>query len=144
VKDEFVVRPATAGGWDYIAAALARLFGRLRLTGWAHCVIVEVENENYVQFIVRPDGGLWAESVGDVYLDGNGFSDDQRRTLEILGWRTPELFGAGHGNYWRDFTAPGHDLEAATIAVLTCVDVLDARPRDTVHVSVFEAVGARG
>ena len=141
--DNFVVRPVTAGGWDYIAAALARLFGRLRTTGWHHCVIVEV-GERYVQFIVRPDGGLWAESIGDVHLDGDGFDEEQRRTLELLHWTTPEPDGRGKGNYWREYEAPGHDLEAATIAVLTCVDVFGAGPRAEVRVNVFEAVGARG
>jgi len=90
--EQFVVRPATAGGWDYIAAALARLFGRLRATGVHHCVVVEVSADEYVQFIVRPDGGVWAESVGDVFLERLVFTDDQHRELELLGWTEPELF----------------------------------------------------
>jgi hypothetical protein len=141
--DNFVVRPVTAGGWDYIAAALARLFGRLRQTGWHHCVVVEVSDEHYVQFIVRPEGGLWAESVGDVFLDGDGFDDEQRRTLRLLRWTEPEPDGRGKGNYWREYATPGHDLEAATIAVLTCVDVFGTGPHDDVRVKVFESVGAR-
>jgi hypothetical protein len=141
--ENFVVRPASAGGWDYIAAALARLFGRLRMTGRRHCVIVEVPDDRYVQFMVHPEGRLWAESVGDVFLDGDSFDDDQRRTLELLRWNAPEPGGRGKGNYWREFEAPAEDLEAATIAVLTCVDVFGAGPRDQVHVKVFEAAGAR-
>jgi hypothetical protein len=143
VVDRFVVRPAQAGGWDYIGAALARLFERLRATGWSHCVIVDL-GDHYVQFIVRPDGGLWAEAVGDVFLPGYRYSDEQRRTLESLGWRSSELFGHGRGNYCREYPERGHDLEAATIAVLTCVDVFGAGPRTEVRVEVFEAVGARG
>ena len=139
--NNFVVRPETAGGWDYIAAALARLFGRLRATGSQHCVIVQVSDEYYVQFIVRTDGGLWAESVGDVFLEGDGFDDEQRRTLASLGWTEPELFGLGHGNYWREYDEPGHDLEAISVAVLTCVDVFGAGPRTKMRVQVFEAAG---
>lgn len=144
VTDTFVVQPVKAGGWDYIAAALARLFGRLRSTTCHHCVIVEVGPDAYVQFIVRPDGGLWSESIGDVHIDGDGFDEDQHRELELLGWNTPELFGRGHGNYWREYESPGHDLDAATIAVMTCIDVFGAGPRTRVKVVVFEAVGARG
>ena len=102
MQDNYVVRPVSAGGWDYIAAALVRLFGRLRATGLHHCVVVEVPGDRYVQFIVRPDGGLWAESVGDVFLDGDEFNEEQRGDLEVLGWAEPELFGSGHGNYWRE------------------------------------------
>lgn len=143
VVDNFVVRPVAAGGWDYIAAALARLFGRLRSTGWAHCVIVEVPAGQYVQFMVRPDGGLWSESIGDVYLDTDGFDDEQRRTLRLLRWTEPGTEDRGKGNYWREYDGPGHDLEAATTAVLTCVDVFEADPRADVQVMVFEAVSAR-
>src|SRR5450432_2547383 len=100
--ESFVVRPNSAGGWDYIAAALARLFGRLRATGWRHCVIVEIPGDRYVQFMVHPDGGLWTESVGDVFLDGDGFDDEQRRTLELLRWTAPVHGGRGQGNYWRE------------------------------------------
>ena len=144
MTDNFVVRPASAGGWDYIAAALARLFGRLRETGQHHCVIVQVGDERYVQFIVRPDGGLWAESIGEVFLGDAEFSDEQRRELASLGWSAPDLFGRGHGNYWHDYETAGHDLEAATVAVLTCIDVFGTRPREAVNVTVFEAVGSRG
>jgi len=143
VTDNFVVRPVTAGGWDYIAAALVRLFVRLRETEQHHCVVVDVGPEAYVQFIVRPDGGLWAESIGDNYRS-NDFGDDDRRELRLLHWNEPELFGRGHGNYWHEYEEPGHDLEAATIAVLTCIDVHRAEPETKVKVAVFEAVGSRG
>ena len=142
MKDNFVVRPSTAGGWDYIAAALARLFGRLRATGRGHCVVVDVADDRYVQFIVRPNGALWAESVGDRFLEPDAFSDDQHRELESLGWTAPEPGGRGGGNYWREYEAPAYDLEATAVAALTCLDVFRVGPYDDVRVTVFEAVGS--
>jgi hypothetical protein len=141
--ESFVVRPITAGGWDQIAAALVQLFARLRATGEGHCVVVEVAEDRYVQFIARPDGSLWTESIGDVYLD-DGFDDGQRRQLERLGWSPPELFGLGHGNYWREYETPGHDGEAVAVAILTCIEVFETDPRTKVLVRVFEAVGSHG
>jgi hypothetical protein len=140
MKDDFLVRPVTAGGWDYIAAALVRLFGRLRATGEKHCVIIDVTHEHYVQFIVRPDGTLWAEAVGDVHLSAGGFDDEQRRLLAVLGWGAADPDGPGEGNYWREYETPGCDLDAAATAVLTCLDVFGCGPRTRVRVKVFEAV----
>src|SRR6476661_7595439 len=119
MNDNFSVRPVTAGGWDYIAAALVRLFARLRASGQKHCVVVDVSDELYVQFMVRPDGTLRAESVGDMFLETKQFDDDQHRTLDRLGWAEPDPDGSGQGNYWREFPA-GHDLDATVRAVLTC------------------------
>jgi hypothetical protein len=144
VKDDFVVRPCTAGGWDQIVGALARLFERLQATGAPHCVIVELAVDRYVQFMVRADGSMWAESIGDVHLDdGDEFDDEQHRRLAQLGWTTPELFGPGRGNYWREYDE-GHFLEAATIVAMTFVDVFDAEPRESVYVGIFEAVALSG
>ncbi|MDP9331871.1 MAG: hypothetical protein M3Q30_00970 [Actinomycetota bacterium] len=143
MKDNFVVRPISAGGWDYIAAALARLFGGLRATRQGHCVVVDVSDEHYVQFIVRPDGTLWAESIGDEFLEANVLDDEQHRALELMGWTPPDPGGKGGGNYWHEYDEPGHDLEATVVAVLTCVDVFRVGPRAEVRVAVFEAVGSR-
>ena len=140
MNDNFHVRPISAGGWDYIAAALVRLFGRLRATGNKHCVVVDVSPEHYVQFIVRHDGTLWAESVGDTHLVERPFDDEQRRVLEMLGWRAADSEGPGEGNYWREYEKPGSDLDAAATAVLTCLDVFGCGPRTDVRVKVFEAV----
>jgi hypothetical protein len=97
-----------------------------------------------VQFIVRPDGSIWAESVGDVYLDeGNEFDDDQQRRLEQLGWTPPELFGPGHGNYWREYDE-GQYVEAASALALTFVDVFGAEPHESIYVGLFEAVASSG
>ncbi len=144
MKDEFAVRPRTAGGWDQIVGALARLFERLQATGEPHCVIVELEVDRYVQFIVRPDGSMWAESVGEVHLDeGDAFDDEQQRRLAQLGWATPELFGPGRGNYWREWDED-HFLEVASVAALTLVDVFGAEPHDSIYVGVFEAIALSG
>jgi hypothetical protein len=144
VKDDFVVRPRTAGGWDQIVGALARLFERLQATGEPHCVIIELEAARYVQFIVRPDGSMWAESVGEVFLDdGDEFDDEQHRTLAQLGWNPPELFGRGKGNYWREYD-DGCFLEAASIAALTIVDVFGGEPHESIYVGIFEALALRG
>ena len=106
MNDSFVVRPISAGGWDYIAAALVRLFGRLRATGEKHCVVVDVSSEHYVQFVVRPDGTLWAEAVGDRHLEHARFDDEQHRLLDRLGWGTADPDGPGDGNYWREYSTP--------------------------------------
>jgi len=144
VKDDFVVRPRTAGGWDQIVGALARLFERLQATGDPHCVIVELAADRYVQFIVRPDGSIWSESVGDVYLDDDDeFDDEQRRRLVQLGWTAPELFGPGRGNYWREYE-PGDFLEAASSVALTFVEVFDAEPHESIYVGLFQASALRG
>jgi hypothetical protein len=87
---------------------------------------------------------MWAESVGDVYLDeGDEFDDGQRDRLEQLGWTTPELFGPGRGNYWREYET-GHFLEAASSVALTFVEVFDALPHESVYVAVFEALALSG
>jgi hypothetical protein len=144
MKDDFVVRPRTAGGWDQIVGALARLFERLQATGEPHCVIIELEASRYVQFIVRPDGSMWAESVGEVFLDdGDEFDDEQHQRLDELGWNAPELFGHGRGNYWREYDE-GHFLEAASIAALTIVDVFGGEPHESIYVGVFEALALSG
>jgi hypothetical protein len=144
MKDDFVVRPRTAGGWDQIVGALARLFERLQATGDAHCVIVELAEDRYVQFIVRPDGSVWSESVGDIFLhDDNEFDDDQRERLVLLGWNAPELFGPGHGNYWREYE-PGHSVEAACNLAVTFVEVFGAEPHESVYVGLFQASALRG
>jgi len=139
-----VVRPRTAGGWDQIVGALARLFERLAATGEPHCVLVELAEDRYVQFIIRPDGSVWSESVGDVYLDdGDEFDDDQRRVLAQLGWNAPELFGPGHGNYWREYDE-GHLLDAASSVASTFIEVFGAEPHESVYVGLFTASALRG
>src|SRR5690242_7355784 len=60
--DVFVVRPATAGGWDAIAAGLARLLVRLAACDARHCVVVDSVERQYVQLMWLPDGDLWAEA----------------------------------------------------------------------------------
>ena len=97
-------------------------------TGQHHCVIVEVAGQRYVQFIVRPNGGLWTESIGDVFLEA-AFTEDQSCELMSLGWNTPELFRlAAAATTRREYEAAGHDREAAAKAVLTCIDVFGAHP----------------
>jgi hypothetical protein len=144
VKDDFVVRPRTAGGWDQIVGALARLFERLQATGAPHCVVIELAEDRYVQFIVRPDGSMWAESIGDVHLDdGDEFDDEQHCRLEQLGWNEPELFGPGRGNYWREYD-DGQYLRAAASVAATFIEVFDAEPHESIYVALFEAVASSG
>src|SRR5262245_16964753 len=104
MNDSFMVRPISAGGWEAIASALTRLLVRLSASGERHCVIVVVDasKNHYVQFMVRDDGSLWAEAVGDCNLVGSPLDDDQRDALAHLGWNAPDPDGRWAGNYWRE------------------------------------------
>jgi hypothetical protein len=143
MNDSFMVHPISAGGWDAIAGALARLIIRLRAAGSAHCVIVQVSNEHYVQFMVRGDGSFWAEAVGDCHLWSQPLDDDRRRHLSRLGWNAPDPDGRWAGNYWREWGEAGGELEAAAVAVTTLIEVFGAGAYSEVSVDVFEAVSAR-
>jgi hypothetical protein len=137
--DVFVVRPATAGGWDAIAAGLARLLVRLAACDARHCVVVDSVERQYVQLMWLPDGDLWAEANLQPAVD-EASTEAKRDALVALGWNAPDPAGRYAGNHWRRWHG-GEELTAALVALCTCVEVFGATACDDMRVTVLEAVG---
>lgn len=89
----FVVTPASGGGFDACAAALARLLGLAMDEGlwWATIDLAEPHpNPGFAHLGPDEDGSLYTEVAGDYYLPRYvRLDEDQRAALRELGWADP-------------------------------------------------------
>lgn len=89
-RAEYVITPASAGGWIQWSAALLRLLER---TGHepTRALLIEqpTRTERYVQLLVG-HGTAHVEASSNVYLSGSSrLSGVEERLLSLLGWTDP-------------------------------------------------------
>jgi hypothetical protein len=126
-------RPGAGGGtpaldWPALERNLAEV---LAVLDGAYLILSAKSSNLYVQFAVRQELGLEAESVSNHYLRGReALSAKQVEALAALGWAppsSPDREGepaAGSPNFSRSFAPPVPWEEVARLAVKTLRDVL--------------------
>lgn len=123
--EEFTVVPRSAGGWDAVAAAMARWLVRSSADGLWWATIGQLDDLSNAAFAhLGPDEGgrLWTEVAGDHHLPaGQQLDEAQQALLATLGWHEP-LDEEGMRNWHRSW--PAADLPRACDHVFaTLVDV---------------------
>ena len=94
-RESFVIRPASAGGFRVVEAALARKLWAMGGSPDRLAVIVALdagpEANLFTQTLVDREGGAWVEAVGNecILPEDRRLGDDQHLLLEAFGFAPP-------------------------------------------------------
>ncbi|MGI8940111.1 MAG: TY-Chap domain-containing protein [Iamia sp.] len=102
--EEFTLRPASAGGFGAVEAALARMLRRVadrpeRVAVFVIPTLHGGEEPNYyTQALVDREAGAWVEAVSNTFIIGEShlLDDDQHRLLAALGFDPPTERAPNH------------------------------------------------